>query len=208
MVKASAFLDTIGLPDSLREDIVGIGGDPDFVGFVLAWHGVIGSERVPFTHDRPSQTIIRRTKRRLQKVWGHLYHKEWKNILYEWRKRPKLILQRTLFKLEPQPENPPHRSRSESKWMAVCDLRNYFKGVTGQPKMELIRRALGLGGVYGTFNPEWQRRKSWFDEKEAADRLDRLKAFYSINHERILETLKSGIPLYERHCQNSPVKTE
>lgn len=199
------------LSDSLRKEIVSIGGDPDFVEFVLAWHGVNESELVRFTDETPSQTIIRRTKRRLGKVWGNMQHQEWKDILDVWRRRRKLLLHKTLFRLEPQAEHPPHRPRKESKWITVCDLRNYFKGVTGRQQMQLIRRALGLDGVYwtfATFNLEWQRRKAWFDETEAVDRLAKLEAFYTTNHDRVLETLQTGIPLYERNSQYSQVKAE
>jgi len=199
------------LSDSLRKEIAGIGGDPDFVEFVLAWHGLIESELVRFTDETPSQTIIRRTKRRLRKVWGEMHHQEWKDILDVWRRRQKLILHKTLFRLEPKAEHPPHRPRNESKWITVCDLRNYFKGVTGRPQMELIRQALGLDGVYwtfATFNLEWHRRKTWFCETEAVDRLAKLEVFYTTNHDRVLETLQTGISLYERHSQYSQVKTE
>jgi hypothetical protein len=197
----------LNLSEKRRKEILSFGGDPDFVGFVLAWHGVIGSEPVRFTDDKPSQTIIRHTKRRLQKVWGAVHHQEWKEILNEWRKRPKLILQKSLFRLEPQPEHPPHRPRDESKWIAVCDLRNYFTRATGHPKMRLIQEIMGLGRAHGTFNPEWQRRKAWFDETVAADRLEGLHTFYSFNHDRILETLTTGIPLYEQWSEKSPTQT-
>ena len=197
----------LNLSEKRRKKILSFAGDPDFVEFVLAWHGVIGSEPVRFTDDKPSQTIIRRTKRRLQKVWGAVHHQEWKEILNEWRKRPKLILQKSLFRLEPQPEHPPHRPRNESMWTAVCDLRNYFTGVTGRPKMRLIQEIMGLGSEYSKFNPEWQRRTLWFDEKVAAERLERLGKFYSLNHDRILETLTTGIPLYEQWSGKSPTQT-
>ena len=77
--------------------------------------------------------------------------------------------------------------------------------------MELIRQALGLDEVYwtfDTFNEEWQRRKAWFDETVAADRLERLQTFYSFNHDRVLETLQTGLPLYKQQSQNLQVKTK
>jgi len=211
MVKGAGIVDMSKLSDSLRKEIVSIAGDPDFVEFVLAWHGVIESELVRFTDETPSQTIIRRTKRRLLRVWGKMHHTEWKDIRDVWHRRKKLILHKTLFRLEPQAEHPPHRPRDESKWRAVCDLRNYFTGVAGRPRMELIRQALGLDGVYwtfATFNQEWQRRKAWFGQTEAVDRLAKLETFYSTHHARILETLQTAIPLYERHSQNSQAKAE
>ena len=207
MVKGFWFLDMSKISTHVRHEIVSFGGDPDFVEFVLAWHGLIGAELIRFTDDQPTQTMIRRTKRRLQKVWGARYHQEWKEILGEWRKRPKLILHKTLFRLEPQPPSPSHRPRNESKWMAVCDVRNYFTEITGRPNMRLIQEIMGLGRAYGTFNPEWARRKDWFGEIEAAERLKRLKVFFAANHSRILGTLKTGLPFYEQRAQQSPVQT-
>lgn len=196
MAKAHAFLDITGLPENLRNEIVGIGGEPDFVEFVLAWHGMIGSGRQPFTDERPTVTVIKRIKRRLQKIKGKDLGQEWKAIRYEWRRRPKLILRRTLFKLEPLPENPSHRPRQEAQWKAVCDLRAYFLQANGQPKMELIRGIIRFSGVYWEFNAEWQRRKSWFSEAETADRLERLTTFFTYNHNRVIESLRKGTPLY------------
>jgi len=73
--------------------------------------------------------------------------------------------------------------------------------------MLLIQEIMGLGRAYEEFNPEWQRRKSWFDEKVATERLERLHKFYSLNHNHILETLVTGIPFYEQWSQKSPAKT-
>ncbi len=201
MAKGLVVLDMPGLSDKQRKEIVSVGGDPDFVEFVLAWHGVIRAERVPFTHDRPSQTIIRHTKRRLLRAWGSVHPKAWKEILFAWRERPKLMLHKTLFTVEPQSVTPPHRPRDTAKWTAVCDLRNYFKRVSGGPKMILIQESLGLGRAYGQFNPEWQRRKSWFGEIEATERLDKLRIYYQVNRDSIRDSLQTGIPLYERYTQ-------
>lgn len=198
MAKAPLILDMTRLPKKTREEIFSVGGDPDFVEFVLAWHGVIGGEQIPFDVRSPSQTVIRRTKRRLNRYWGKIDAGEWKKILCAWRDRPKARLQKTLFKLEPKTDNPPHRPRDEGKWTAVCDLRNYFKGVTGHFEMSLIQECLGLERDYSTFNPEWERRKSWFDETEANTRLEQLTTFYHSHRDSICESLQTGIPLYDR----------
>lgn len=203
MVKARAILDIRPLSVDLCEEIEVMGGDPNFVKFVLAWHGVLGFERMPFPLEPPSHTAKRRIKRRLQKAFGQTQPSEWKDILFEWRRRPTLRLKRTLFKLEPLAEPPPHRARQDAKWRAVCDLRNYFRQQTGQPKMYLIEQIMDFQGMYWQFNAEWQRRKSWFCEQEAKDRLDLLITFFTCHHHRILTALETGIPLYEQPSQDS-----
>jgi len=49
-----------------------------------------------------------------------------------------------------------------------------------------------------TFNGEWHKRKDWFKDENAAERLNMLEHFYQHKRERIKEILRTGIPYYAK----------
>ena len=109
-----------------------------------------------------------------------------------------MVLQRNLFTLEPRGPKPGHRPRNEGRWNAIFDLRTYFTRVTGRPQMDLLEQLFYPNQDEVTFNKEWDSRKDWFEHENGADRLERLELFYKHNRTRILETLQTGIPFYEK----------
>ena len=191
---------------TLRKEIEGMKADPDFVEFVMAWHGVIGATDVPFTTENESPAYQKKIKRWTQRDWGVEWQRYWKVILNEcWKKRRQIVLQKNLFRMEPRGPNPNHRRRNEALWNAIFDLRNYFLTIDARPHMAL------LGGLFcpnqneETFSGEWHERKDWFKDEKGDERLERLKCFYAHHHDRIIETLRTGIPLYARWESASPV---
>ena len=201
MAKDPRILDTPVLPLDLKETIRSLGGDADFVKFLLCWHEVHGIQTISAPFESTSPTKKRRVKRRLEKAFTFFSPSYWKEILLEWRRRPKRQFRRALFSFGPEPDRPAHRPRKEGKWMAVADLRAYFLQLTGKTQMGLIQEITNVQGEYLSFTAEWGRRTSWFDEQETIDRLDKLRTFFAANHSRILNTLQTGIPLYEQEGQ-------
>src|SRR5215831_9480533 len=136
--KTSGFLD-IAMDISLRKEIEKTKADPEFVEFVMAWHGVIGATTdVPFAEETQSTAYQKKIKRWTKRDFGTKWKFYWKVILHEcWKLRREMVLERNLFKLEPRGANPSHRPRNEGRWSAIFDLRNYFTKMTGRPQMRL-----------------------------------------------------------------------
>jgi len=100
--------------------------------------------------------------------------------------------------MEPVSSNPAKGPRNRDLWDAIFDLRNYFLEVTGRHQMALLGRLFYPNQNEMTFTKEWDRRKRWFEKEEGDLRLRDLKAFYAQNRERILETLRTGVPYYAK----------
>jgi hypothetical protein len=194
--------------DILREEIEELKADPDFVAFVMAWHGVIGATDVPFTAEKESPAYQRKLKRWTQRDWGTDWRFYWKVISNEcWKTRRQIVLQKNLFTMEPRGPNPNHRRRNEAVWNAVFDLRNYFEKMSGRPHMGLLRRLFFLKALEVTFHGEWNDRKDWFKDEKGAERLEQLERFYQPNRVRIQETLRTGIPFYAKWESAVPVSS-
>lgn len=191
---------------TLREDIEDMKADPDFVEFVMSWHGVVGATAVPFTTENESPAYQKRIKRWAQRDWGTNWRFYWKVISNEcWKARRQIVLQKNLFKMEPRAPNPNHRRRNEALWNAVFDLRNYFITIDERPHMGLLRRLFYPNQNEDTFSGEWHERKDWFKDEKGAERLEKLQLFYACHHDRIQETLRTGIPFYAKWESASPV---
>lgn len=183
----------------IRLKIEKLEADPDLVEFVMAWHGEIGTTEVPFTAEKESRAYQRKINRWTRRDFGAKWEFYWKVILNEcWKERRNLVLRRNLFRMEPRRPNPAHRPRNHERWNAICDLRNYFEKVTGQPQMELLRDLFYPNQEEATFNDEWEKRKDWFKDENGAERLKQLELFYKHNRARILETLRTGLPFYAK----------
>ncbi len=207
MAKGHRKLDT-ELDQNLSDEIRAVGGDPDFVRFLLAWNGLIWTEEVPLMPDRFSDAYLKRLKRRIKQRVGDDWKRDWNEIKNESLKpRRKMVLRRTLFVQEPQSPNPPHRGKNIQFWSTAFDLRNYFRRLTGKPHMKLVRQILrGQSEDYVSFNSEWNKRSSSFDPKEGVARQDTFAKFYEFNRARIMEALETGLPLYTNLNNELPIK--
>ena len=191
---------------TLLNEIEDIKADPNFVEFVMGWHGVIGATQVDFTTERESSAYQRKIKRWTQRDFRTKWKFAWKVISNEcWKARRQVVLQRNLFTMEPRGPNPNHRRRNEAIWNAIFDLRNYFITIDKQPHMGLLGRLLCPNQNENTFNGEWHERKEWFKDEKEDERLERLALFYKHNRTRILEALRTRIPFYAKWESSSPV---
>ena len=192
---------------TIQKEIEEMKADPDFVEFVMGWHGVIGATEVPFTAEKESAAYQRKIKRWTRRDFGADWKFYWGVILNEcWKARRKMVLRRNLFKMEPRGPKPNHRPRNEERWNAIFDLRNYFKKLTGRPHRALLGRLFYPNQDEFTFNAEWEKRKNWFKDEDGAERLEKLELFYKHNRARILETLQTGLPFYAKwESATSPV---
>ena len=64
--------------------------------------------------------------------------------------------------------------------------------------MGLIGRLIFPKQLEATFRGEWDDRKGWFENEKGGERLEKLELFYTYNRERILETLRTGLPFYAK----------
>jgi hypothetical protein len=193
---SSHFLD-IGMEHSIRQELESLKADPDFVLLVMAWHGEIGASEVPFTAEKESAAYQKKIKRWTQRDCGTGWKFYWQVILNDCLKlRRRITLRRHLFKMEPLASNPAKGPRNRDRWNAIFDLRNYLLEVTGKPQMALLGRLFYPNQNEMTFNKEWDKRKRLFEKEEGDVRLRNLRAFYTQNRDRILETLRTGIPFY------------
>ena len=159
------------MDDTLREDIEDIKAKPDFVAFVMAWHGVSGATEVPFTVEKESAAYKKKVKRWTERDWGTEWRFYWKVISNEcWKTRRQIVLQKNLFKMEPRGPNPNHRRRNEALRNAVFDLRNYFIKIDARPHMGLLGRLFYPDQLEDTFTKEWHERKDWFKGEKGDER--------------------------------------
>lgn len=185
---------------TLQEEIKALRADPDFIQFVMGWHGEIAATTaIPFAEETRSAAYQRKIQRWTRRDFGNRWKWYWKLILNDcWKARRNMVLQRNLFTLEPRGPNPAHRPRHEGRWNAIFDLRNYFMKLDKRPHMRLLGLLFYPDQEEDTFIKEWDRRKDWFKDENGAERLERLELFYKHNRERILETLRTGLPFYEK----------
>lgn len=191
---------------TLQKEIEGMKANPDFVAFVMAWHGVTGATEVPFTVEKESPAYQRKIKRWTQRDWGTEWRWYWKVISNEcWKTRRQIVLQKNLFRMEPRGPNPNHRRRDEGRWNAIFDLRNYFITIDARPHMRLLGALFYPHQLEYTFTKEWHERKDWFKNEKGPERLEQLERFYAHHHDRIIETLRTGTPFYRKWESASPV---
>ncbi|MCI0426434.1 MAG: hypothetical protein L0Z46_00280 [Nitrospiraceae bacterium] len=192
---------------TLRKEIEGMKADPDFVEFVMGWHGVIGATDVPFTTEKESAAYQKKIKRWTKRDCGSMWRVFWQMIVNEWKTRRKIVLQRNLFTMEPHAPNPNHRRRDERRWSAIYDLRNYFFTIDERPHMRLLGALFYPAQLEDTFTKEWHERKDWFKDEKGAERLENLQRFYKYNRTRIQETLRTGTPFYAKWEAASSINT-
>jgi len=191
---------------NIRKDIENLKADPDFVEFVMAWHGEIGVTETPFTTERESLAYQKKIKRWTKRDCGSAWKFYWGVIRDEcWKARRKLVLRRNLFRLEPCGPNPNHRPQNERRWNAIFDFRQYFIKIDRRPHMRLLGLLFYPDQDEDTFLKEWTRRKQRFKEENGVERLEQLALFYQHNRARIVETLRTRIPFYAKWESASPV---
>ena len=197
--RRTAFLD-MAMDVTVRKEIETIGADPEFVEFVMGWHGEIGATtQVPFAEETQSEAYQKKTKRWMKRDFGTTWKFYWKVIVNDaWKARRKMVLKRNLFTLEPRGPNPNHRRPNEGRWNAIFDLRNYLTKIDGRPHMRLLGQLFYPDQDEDTFVKEWNRRKDWFKDENGEERLSRLELFYRSNREKIRETLRTGVPVYAK----------
>jgi hypothetical protein len=190
---------------SLHKEIKEMNADPDFVEFVMGWHGVIGTTDTHFTTEKESPAYQRKIKRWTKRDCGTTWRGYWQLIVSEWKMRRKMVLQRNLFTMEPQVLNLDHRRLDQGRWDAILDLRNYFISIDQRPHMKILGLLVYPTQLEDTFKKEWSKRKDWFKDENGAERLENLQRFYRYNRARIHETLRTGIPFYAKWESASPV---
>lgn len=221
MAKPPSFSD-IDLNNTLRKEITKIGGNPDVVRFLTGWCNLISSKKIDLMDKMDKKftdAYLKKIKRKASKDGGKEYWEEIKTESLTPRKKMKL--RKSLFMLSPVGPNPSHCPPHYEKWLAVFYLREYFKKITGKPKMKLIAKILlphKDDKDYNPFNSEWYRRGKWFNVNEdlktslgssnehllpIADlngnpliSIDGLIRWYQSNQAKIIEALETGIPVY------------
>lgn len=142
------------------KEIINIGGNPYFVRFLLAYHGLIHSEVAPFTITKWPEAQRKRTNRAIKKHFGNSA----KSMqAYTTRRIKKDYLNskilKTPFYCTPLPSNPSYRPRKDAQWVAVYHLRNYFIKFTRRPNMSLIYKIIFPDKNYFYINSEWSKRR-------------------------------------------------
>lgn len=187
------------MDSTIQQEIENLKCDYHFVQFVRAWHGDTDTAEVPFTSEKDSPSYQKKLMRWVRRDFGDDWKFYWRVILYDCLKvKRKMVLRRSLFKLEPIGQNPKHRPRNDARWNAIFDLQNYFEKMSGQTSMGLLGRIFYPKMKEKTFEKEWEMRRKWFKDENKADRLVQLESFYQRNWTRILETLRTGIPFYAK----------
>ena len=192
-------------PSDIRQELVKIGADPDFMRFILVWNELIfPSVKVDFITAKRPEAYQRKIKRRVEKDFGKKEGKKyWKEVIMRgWKERNKIILQKGPFKIEPLPPNPSNRPRKTySLWSAVNDFRNYMNKLTTKPQMALIQEFLISAGLWGSGSlyKQWDKRKNWFKGNDYRIPIDDLLKYDEFNKDKewMSKTLKTGIPIYE-----------
>jgi hypothetical protein len=196
------------LPEvNLKEELKRISAEPQFVWFLLAWDGLIDIEPIgPAKTSRPG-AYQNRIKRQVQKDFAENWKPYWHEVIQEgWKEQNKIVLTKSLFWMQPVAQN---RSvgmpRKENLWTFVFDLRNYFCRCNGKFNMRVIALLLRIllnekRWTYYYLNSEFSKRRRWFSDIAGEERINTLLKFYNFpgNKEKIKETLRLKIPLYER----------
>ena len=201
------FLDKMS--EKLIEKLEKLNADRIFMQFILAVHGLIHAQKVPFTTTKRTDAYQKKIKRQVQKDFREDWKQYWEEVIKKgWKEQDKIILKKDLFKIEPVPPPPHHRPRNDNLWLAIFDLRNYFIKLTGKPNMPLICDFLasknlwklasqGSGDKDASLNKEWDKRKYWFQDMDGGARIDTLYNYFLTNNKTITESLNTITPVKE-----------
>lgn len=209
MAKPLRFLDIE--KSELRNSIRNVGADPDFIWFLLAWNGLIYSKEENFLKDRLDPSYLKRLKRNHKQDFEDRHLEEWEAVKKVHKEHRKLKLKRLLFSLQPLAHNKNGRPYNKALWDTAYDLRYYFESTTGNNQDNLIIDILFDSGNpdckkdYTYVSSELSKRKHRYDPETEAQRKHNYFAaerFYEIKKDKVMETLKTGKPFYERLLNN------
>lgn len=200
MAEHRGFLDRLSA--EVRKEISHIQGDPDFVIFLLGWYGLLPVD-VSQTKVLPltiwpywSTSRQRQVKRELQRRHGDSWKKEWEDLQARACSYQPPMLKGGLFAIEPQGPKPPHGQFLSNRWLAVCDVKNYFTRIAKRPHWDLIAAVFfpNHGNEYA--QAEWARREEHLSRFDHERSLNRVLSFYETYKPVIMEVLKSGEPMW------------
>jgi hypothetical protein len=202
MAERRQFLDRL-TPD-VRAHVSQIGGDPDFVDFLLGWYGLLRMDpSLPEaaslkirTWPYWSTTRQRQEKRKLQRQYRRTWKKKWRHIQALARGYQPSKFKGGLFSIDPQGPNPAHGTFRLNFWLAVRDTKNYFRRIKKRPHWNLIADVFFPKHAFGYAQAEWARRKARFAKLDHEESLNQALSFYGKLKPVILEVLKSGIPMW------------
>ena len=202
MAERRQFLDKL-TPD-VRDRVSGIGGNPDFVDFLLGWYGLLRMDpsvkemALLRTKTWPywSSSRQRQVKRELKRDYGRRWKKKWEKIQALARSYEPPKFKGGLFSIDPRGPNPPHGPFRWNFWLAVWDTKNYFTRIANRPHWDLIAEVFFPEQAFGYAQAEWAKRKARFAKLDHEESLNQVLSFYGRLEPVIMEVLKSGIPMW------------
>ena len=200
MAERRQFLDRLS-PD-VCEHVRQIGGDPDFVDFVLGWYGLLRmnpslTEGLPVTtwpYWSPSRQ--RQVKRELQRRYPRTWKKKWENIQALARSYDPPKFKVGLFSMDPQGPKPPHGPFLWNFWLAVCDVMHYFTRIAKRPHWDVIAEVFFPKYEFNYAQSEWAKRKARLSGIDHERSLNRVLSFYKAYRPVILKVLTSRVPMW------------
>jgi hypothetical protein len=202
MAERRQFLDRL-TPD-VRAHVRQIGGDPDFVDFLLGWYGLLridpslpeaASLKIK-TWPYWSTTRQKQVKRELEKRYGPAWKTKWKDLQASARSYEPPKFKGGLFSIDPQGPNPAHGPFRSNFWLAVWETKNYFTRITKRPHWNLIADVFFPKQAFGYAQAEWARRKVRFAKQDHERSLNRVLSFYKAYRPVILKVLTSRVPMW------------
>jgi len=202
MAERRQFLDRLTL--DVRKHVRLIGGDPDFVDFLLGWYGLLrmGSSVTEMaslkikTWPYWSTTRQRQVKRELKERYGPAWKTKWEDIQASARSYEPPKFKGGLFSIDPQGFNPAHGPFRWNFWLALCDVKNYFTRIAKRPHWDLIAEVFFPEQAFGYAQSEWAKRKARLSGLDHQRSLNRVLSFYERFNPVILEVLKDRRPIW------------
>jgi hypothetical protein len=202
MAERHQFLDRLTL--DVREHVRQIGGDPDFVDFLLGWYGLLQMD--PSVTEMASLKIKtwpfwsttrqRQVKRELQERYGPAWEERWKEAKARARSYEPPKFKGGLFSIDPQGPRPAHGPFRWNFWLALCDVKNYFTRIAKRPHWDLIVDVFFSGQEYNYAQAEWAKRQGRLSRIDHERSLNRVLSFYTTYKPVILEVLKTRVPMW------------
>lgn len=200
MAKAPKNLDR--LSDKLRQQVLGMDADPDFVDFVLGWYGLLEWQKIPPpTWPYWSRATQLKKQRQLKQQHGATWRTEWERMKAEAKAHQKVMkVEANLFALAPEAGKVGHQPIKSNFWFAMSDIQRYFRRVCGKPRWALVSKILFprpdgfVGPEYAT--AEYAKRKTYLKQFDDEERLDKVMAFYKAFKPVILDVLNTRTPIW------------
>lgn len=203
MAERHRFLDR--LTPNVRAHVRQIGGDPDFVDFVLGWYGLLRmdpsrTEGLPLTiWPYWSTSRQRQIKRELQRQYGDTWEKKWKKIQALARSYEPPKFKGGLFSIDPQGPKPAHGPFRWNFWLAVCGVMHYFMRIKKKPHWDVIAEVFFPKHEFNYAQSEWAKRKARLSGIDHHRSLNQVLSFYKAYKPVILKVLTSRVPIWASH---------